>query len=271
VQRGKGEHGLVYYYRHDHMPPPCFRQEADVDPRPSPVAPLTSTDETPPATDGGPASGTVVGTERGGDDVGSGEEPAMPSGDEYVTGLVSAAANGDKSAWNALVERYGSMVWAIARQYRLDTADAADVSQTTWLRLVEHLHRIEQPERVGGWLATTARRESLRVLRLSGRQVPSSADLDRVPDTPSSSALDHDLISGEQGRHVRDLVDQLPERSRMLLHLLSAESPLSYKRISEALSMPIGSIGPTRARALEKLRKLAVDAGFNPEDAFLTG
>jgi RNA polymerase sigma factor (sigma-70 family) len=180
---------------------------------------------------------------------------------------VRAAALGDKNAWNALVERFASLVWAIARE-RLGAADAADVSQTTWLRLVEHLHRIEQPERVGGWLATTARRESLRVLRLTGRQVPSGDDLDRVPHPPTSRAVDQALISGEQGRHVRDLVDQLDERSRTLLHLLNADPPISYKRISEAMSMPLGSIGPTRARALEKLRKLAVEAGFSPEDAF---
>lgn len=199
----------------------------------------------------------------------------MASGDGHVASLVRDAANGDKQAWNALVEEFASTVWAIARGYRLNAADAGDVSQTTWLRLVEHLDRIEQPERVGAWLATTARRESLRVLRLSGRQVPSGGDLDQAPNprlvrrTAPFHSLDEGLIAAERERQVSGLVEQLPDRSRILLHLLSADSPLSYKRISEALSMPIGSIGPTRARALDKLRKLAVRAGLSAEDVFV--
>jgi DNA-directed RNA polymerase specialized sigma24 family protein len=83
--------------------------------------------------------------------------------------FVKGAAVGEQAAWDALVDRFGPTVWAIARAHRLNPSDAADVSQTTWLRLVENLHRIEQPERVGAWLATTARRESLRVLRLASR------------------------------------------------------------------------------------------------------
>src|SRR5207248_5752017 len=90
-----------------------------------------------------------------------------------VAELVGAAIAGDAAAWNELVERFAGLVWAIARRHRLSAADAADVSQTTWLRLVEHLERIQQPERIGAWLATTARHESLRVLRLAERQIPS--------------------------------------------------------------------------------------------------
>src|SRR5579863_946494 len=80
-----------------------------------------------------------------------------------IAALVTAAAAGDQNAWNGLVDKFASTVWAIARGYRLNAADAADVSQTTWLRLVENLDRIEQPERLGAWLATTSRRESLRI------------------------------------------------------------------------------------------------------------
>src|SRR6478752_8566771 len=93
-----------------------------------------------------------------------------------VGDLVRAAGAGDFDAWNELVNRFAGMVWTVARRHRLNAADAADVSQTTWLRLVEQLNRIEHPDRVGGWLATTARRESLRVLRLADRQVPASHD-----------------------------------------------------------------------------------------------
>lgn len=185
----------------------------------------------------------------------------------HVAMLVKAAAGGDRRAWDALVERFAGTVWAIARAHRLNAADAADVSQTTWLRLVEHLDRLDQPERVGAWLATTARRESLRVIRISGRQVANGDDFDVVPAT--SASPDHNLISAERDRIVTALVYQLPQRSRVLLRLLSADSPLSYRDISEALCMPIGSIGPTRARALEQLRRIAARSGYDLEEIAL--
>jgi RNA polymerase sigma factor (sigma-70 family) len=185
-----------------------------------------------------------------------------------IAALVKAAAAGDQKAWDGLVDKFASTVWAIARAHRLNAADAADVSQTTWLRLLEHLDRIEQPERVGAWLATTARRESLHVLRVSGRQVPSGYDFEVLPDPAAGMSPDRGVMSSETTRLVGELVDKLPIRSQLLLRLLSADSPLSYRDISEALSMPIGSIGPTRARALEQLRRHALGAGYNPEDVF---
>jgi RNA polymerase sigma factor (sigma-70 family) len=191
---------------------------------------------------------------------------ADPNDRSAVAALVKAASAGDHGAWNELVDRFASTVWAIARAHRLNAADAADVSQTTWLRLLEHLDRIEQPERVGAWLATTARRESLHVLRVAGRQIPNGDDFDVLPDAAASVAPDRGLIRSERAELVTELVAKLPVRSQLLLRLLSADSPLSYRDISEALSMPIGSIGPTRARALEQLRKFALGAGYQPED-----
>ena len=185
-----------------------------------------------------------------------------------VGALVLAATDGDQDAWNALVDRYAPTVWAIARAYRLNAVDAADVSQTTWLRLVEHLDSIQQPDRVGAWLATTARRESLRLLRLGARQTPTGHDMDLLVDGTPSSPPDHKVLAEERDRIVSGLVAQLPTRPRLLLRLLSAESPLSYAEISEALGMPIGSIGPTRARALEQLRRVAVKAGYGPDIIF---
>lgn len=193
--------------------------------------------------------------------------PAEPTdGRSGVAVLVKAAVDGDQDAWDSLVDRFASTVWAVARSYRLNGADAADVSQTTWMRLVENLHRIEQPERIGAWLATTARRESLRVIRLAGRQVPQGDDFDLLPDPAPSQSPDHYLIAEERDRRVAALVGQLPTRSQLLLRLLGGDSPLSYRDVSEALSMPIGSIGPTRARALEQLRLLAVRSGLNREE-----
>jgi RNA polymerase sigma factor (sigma-70 family) len=185
-----------------------------------------------------------------------------------VGSLVRAAAGGDQDAWNQLVDEFASTVWAIARGHRLNSADAADVFQTTWLRLLEHLGRIEQPERVGAWIATTARRECLRLLRMSKRQVPRD-DFDFIPDPVTFAPPDRNLVVEERRHLVSQLVDQLPSRSRLLLRLLSADSPLSYKEISEALSMPIGSIGPSRQRALEQLRRLVVRAGLKSEDVFV--
>jgi RNA polymerase sigma factor (sigma-70 family) len=185
-----------------------------------------------------------------------------------VARLVAAAAAGESGAWDALVDKFAPTVWAVARGHRLSAVDAADVSQTTWLRLVENLHRIRQPERVGAWLAVTARRESLRVLRVGSRQTATGHDFDVLPDPVPAPPPDRGVATQEWGLMVSGLVEQLPVRSQVLLRLLSADSPLSYRDISEALDMPIGSIGPTRARALEQLRRLAVKAGIKPEDVF---
>jgi RNA polymerase sigma factor (sigma-70 family) len=186
-----------------------------------------------------------------------------------VTELVRAASEGEQEAWNALVERFGSTVWAIARGHRLNAADASDVFQTTWLRLLEHLERIEQPERVGAWIATTARRECLRLLRIAGRQVASGDDFDVLTDPAPPRSVESNLVAGEHSRLIAQLVEKLPLRSQLLLRLLSSDTPLSYREISESLGMPIGSIGPTRARALEQLRRLAVGAGYRLEDIFV--
>ena len=189
-----------------------------------------------------------------------------PADRAAIATLVRAAAAGDQRAWDGLVDRFASTVWAIARAHRLNVADAADVSQTTWLRLLEHLHRIEQPELVGAWLATTARRESLHVLRVAGRQIPNGHDFDVVPDSTANVSPDRGVLRSESSQLVNELVSQLPARSQLLLRMLSADPPLSYRDISEALSMPIGSIGPTRARALEQLRRLAFNAGHKLEE-----
>jgi RNA polymerase sigma factor (sigma-70 family) len=170
--------------------------------------------------------------------------------------LVHAAGSGDRDAWNALVERYSSMVWAVARSHRLTAADAADVSQTTWLRLLDHLDDIRQPERVGAWLATTARRESLRVIRMSQRQVTMPNENIAERDHGTHRDLDTDLLEAERDLALWEAFEGLPARCRVILPLLMGEKALSYKDFSEALDMPIGSIGPTRQRCLDHLRRL---------------
>ena len=115
--------------------------------------------------------------------------------------LVRAAGDGDQAAWNSIVERYGGLVWATVRAHRLNTVDGAEVVQTTWLRLVEHLDRIRDPERLGGWLATTARNECLRQIRHSAREVPSElADLERATAAPWIKTSSPLSATGRSGR-----------------------------------------------------------------------
>ena len=173
--------------------------------------------------------------------------------------LVPAAAAGDQAAWNELVERFQGLVWATARSFRLSRADAADVAQTTWLRLVENLDRIREPERLGAWLATTARREALRHLRLHGRELASDeADLFEAPvDDPLEVAL----LTEERDTALWRAFAQLSERCQTLLRLLVSEDEPSYDAIGAALDMPVGAIGPTRMRCLDKLR---ASVGTNP-------
>jgi RNA polymerase sigma factor (sigma-70 family) len=165
--------------------------------------------------------------------------------------LLSLAASGDQAAWNALVERFSQMVWAIARSFRLDDATAKDVSQTVWLRLVENLHRIDDPERLPGWLATTCRREALRVKGMRDRVVPTDFQYD-IPD--ESLSLESMLVEDEEAREVVVAFGTLSQDCQQLLRLLTTEPPLSYEEISEMVGRPVGSLGPTRARCLERLK-----------------
>ena len=168
--------------------------------------------------------------------------------------LLARAAQGDQRAWNALVDEHSRLLWSVARSFRLNAADANDVVQTTWLRLLEHLDRIEDPSRLVGWLVTTARREAMRVLRRSGRERPVVEDtvLDRPDDGPP---VDSGLLQDERNRALWDAFSRLNEKCRQLLRV-AVTHPQAYDEISEALGMPIGSIGPTRRRCLTQLRAL---------------
>lgn len=168
--------------------------------------------------------------------------------------LLGRAARGDQHAWNDLVAAHTALLYAVARSFRLDQADANDVVQTTWLRLVEHLDRIEDPARLVGWLVTTARREALRVLRRGNRERPAAEDsaFDRADD---AAPVDTGLLVDESNRALWAAYRELPERCRQLLRIAVYE-PRAYDEISELLGMPVGSIGPTRRRCLTQLRTL---------------
>jgi RNA polymerase sigma factor (sigma-70 family) len=173
-----------------------------------------------------------------------------------VAGLVQAAREGEQRAWEELVELYMPLVLSVTRRYRLDSADAADVNQTLWLRLVEHLDQIREPERLAGWIATTVRNEALRLLASRKRTVivDPLAGLGLEPDPGSEPSVDEDLLRAERHQALREGLAQLRPTHRELLVLLSTDPPPSYDQISERLGIPRGSIGPTRGRALAELR-----------------
>ena len=173
------------------------------------------------------------------------------TGDE-VAGLVRSAAAGDQRGWDALVREFGGMIWAVARAHRLCDADAGDVAQITWLRLLEHLDDLHDPCHVGAWLATTARRECLRVLRGAQRQVLLDHD---APEFESAQEPDEELLFAERDQALWRSFERLRPSDQALLRLLMADPRPAYEEISAALEIPVGSIGPTRARALERLRQ----------------
>ncbi len=185
----------------------------------------------------------------------AGADPVQPPGD-----LVKAAASGDEAAWKGLVERFSGLIWSVTRAYRLGAADAADVFQTTWLRLAEYIGRLDHPEYVGAWLATTARRESLRASRASARVVPTDDDAvfdARQADAgkPGEATPEEAVLMSERADQLGRAFRALPAPCQKLLRLLMATPAPSYAEVAAALGRPVGSIGPTRARCLRRLRE----------------
>jgi RNA polymerase sigma factor (sigma-70 family) len=173
--------------------------------------------------------------------------------DHDVARSVASAASGDPTGWDALVGQFGGLIRAIAHAHGLRDAHAADVAQATWLKLFEHLDDVREPGRVGAWLATTARRECLRVLRDGTRHRPLEVEAleGESPDVPGE-----EMLVAERDRGLWHAFKRLRPRDQVLLAmLLITEHRPSYEEISEALDLPIGSIGPTRARALDRLRQ----------------
>jgi RNA polymerase sigma factor (sigma-70 family) len=181
-----------------------------------------------------------------------------------VSQLVAAALQGDHTSWNRLVDRFTPLLLSVIRRHRLQGDDAEDVVQTVWLRLVEKLEGIREPEALPGWIITTARNECLHLIK--ARRFVSPTDLeDRGwPEGTGPSAVDSDLLEVERHEALLMALAELPERQRALLLLLIEDPPLSYEEIGRRLGVPVGSIGPTRARALARVRAYeAVQALLN--------
>jgi RNA polymerase sigma factor (sigma-70 family) len=177
--------------------------------------------------------------------------------------LVHRAAHGDPTAWQEIMRRYSGLVAAKVRPFRLQDADALDAIQTTWLRLAENIHRIQQPERLGGWLATTAARECLRILHHTQRTVTMADDLIDARIEPSASPEDQ-VINAHIAQTLRTLIAQLPPRRRRLLRALFTDHSPSYDQLSHTTGIPSGSIGPTRNRALRQLHQMLHDHELLP-------
>jgi RNA polymerase sigma factor (sigma-70 family) len=180
-----------------------------------------------------------------------------------VAELLRDAGAGDAAAWDEIVRRYTKLVWARVRSYRMQDADALDAVQMTWLRLAENCDRVRSPERLAGWLATTAGRECLRILR----QNKCTAGLpDTMVDTPDTSVqIEQHVIDRETAQLLRDVLAELPPRRRTVLQELFVDEPKPYAEIARTAGIPAGSIGPTRARALEQLRGMLGERGWQPE------
>ncbi len=174
--------------------------------------------------------------------------------------LVEACLRGDRAAWDHLVERYSRLVWSIPRKYGLPASDAEDVHQTVFATLVHHLGELRDRERLSSWLITTATRECWRLRRSAQRRRVTQGDeaLDATPEVPLPET---DLVD-EERQLVREAMDRLNERCRDLLQLLfaSPDEP-HYPQVAQQLEMPIGSIGPTRARCLAKLEAILRSLG----------
>ena len=175
--------------------------------------------------------------------------------------LVRGALAGDGDAWEQLVRRYDSSLRRVARSFRVDPATADDAVQTTWLRLVEHLDSLRDPDRVGSWLLTTLRRQIISALSAPGRGPRLVGLADRDPAAPDLSP-EEVVTAQDRDDRTKAALNRLPARNRALLTLLMA-AELSYGEVSAELRMPVGSIGPIRARSLRLLRRELAAAGID--------
>ncbi len=185
--------------------------------------------------------------------------------DEDDASLVARCLRDEGTAWETLVRRYQRLVFAIVRRAGLDEHAAADVFQTVFARLIEHLPRLRQPERLQAWIVTTAKRESI-AQSAKGRRTVSLTPTDdedgarAVDEVADDSPLPEEaLIELQQVNQVRLALERLDSRCRELLLLLfrDEDDSVPYDEVARRMAMPVGSIGPTRSRCIEKLRALA--------------
>jgi len=176
----------------------------------------------------------------------------MIAADPELISMVERAKNGDKAAWDEIVDRFSSLVWSVCHKYRLSEPDAEDVGGIVWLRLIENLAGLREPAALPGWLSTTTARACVEVYRRNKRQIPRDTMDMTVPD--SAPAAEHRLLLEEQQDALRAAFARLSDRCRQLLRMLFAEPPVAYAEVSSRIDIPIGAIGPSRSRCLARLR-----------------
>lgn len=174
--------------------------------------------------------------------------------------LVQRAATGDELAWRRLIDEFEPLLRHVSSSYRLGEAEAADARATAWLKLVEHIGSLRDGGAVRGWLVTTLRRECLAQARARSRE-RAVADFANVDEPVHIVDFDRRLVGADRRRMLRMALKKLSESDRQLLTMLFADPSPSYAEISASLAVPIGSIGPTRGRLLEKLRQALSDEG----------
>ena len=185
--------------------------------------------------------------------------------------LVARAAASDQDAWDENVDRYAPLVWSICTGFRLTNHDIEDVAQNVWLLLVGQLGTLREPAALPGWLATTTRRECLRVVTASRKSERLGTELDEAAQFVADTVVDEEILVAERNAALRAAFAELPPRCQQLLSMLLSDPPCSYGTISATLDIPVGSIGPQRARCLERMRKSSALAGLGEADLHWAG
>lgn len=192
--------------------------------------------------------------------------------DPLVIALVTHAAAGDQGAWDKIIERYSPLVWSICLRYRLDRQDIDDVGQNVWLLLVERIGSLREPAALPGWLATTTQRECLRVVRAGHRHEHAALPAeDLMPPDPDDAMIEQEILIAERDAALRAAFTELAPSCRELLSMLICDPPCAYSEISATLGVAVGSIGPMRARCLERLRRSPHVAAIADSSAWSTG
>jgi RNA polymerase sigma factor (sigma-70 family) len=185
--------------------------------------------------------------------------------DQSVIALVIRAAGDDQRAWDELIERYAPLLWAICTRYRLSNHDIEDVGQSVWLLLVTQLGKLREPAAPPGWLATTTKRDCLRVVTATRKSQQLGSTVDDAPFA-DERAIDEEILIAERNAALRTAFAELPPHGQHLLAMLFRDPPCSYSEISATLGIPIGSIGPQRARCLERLRQSPALTAFGESE-----
>ena len=175
--------------------------------------------------------------------------------DPSVIALVVRAARGDQGAWDEIVERYAPLVWSICVRFQLSNHDSEDIGQTVWLLLVEQLGKLREPAALPGWLATTTHRECLRAVTAARKSERLGTRLDDAMQFADDAVIEEEILTAERNAGLRAAFAELPPRCQRLLAMLLSDPPHSYAEISATLDIKVGSIGPQRARCLERMRR----------------